>query len=47
MQALLHTKQQENTNFMLNANLIILQELCMYTLNPLFNVCTTTITSQS
>lgn len=40
-QALLHIKQQETTNLMLNGNLIILQELCMYTLNPLFNVCTT------
>lgn len=34
MQALLHTKQ--DTNFMLNVKLIILQGLCMYTLNPLF-----------
>ena len=31
-QALLHTKHEEN--IMLSANLIILQELCMYTLNP-------------
>ena len=45
MQALLHTKQQENT--MLNANLIILRQLCTYTLNPLFIVCTTTLNSQS
>ena len=33
----IHAKQQENTNFMLDPNLIILPELCMYTLNPLFN----------